>query len=90
MKVNSIHYRDEFKHQLLSLPRLIQKKVIKAEKFFMENPFHPGLRLHKLEGKLKGYWSISIDHKYRIIFMPHDSGDILFVTVGLHAIYEKY
>ena len=28
----------------------------------------PSNRLHKLKGKLKGYWSVSINMKYRIIF----------------------
>jgi len=28
----------------------------------------PSNRLHKLKGKLKAYWSVSINMKYRIIF----------------------
>lgn len=28
----------------------------------------PSNRLHKLKGKLKGYWSVSINTQYRIIF----------------------
>lgn len=28
----------------------------------------PSNRLHKLKGTLKGYWSVSINMKYRIIF----------------------
>jgi len=31
------------------------------------NPFHPSLRIHKLKGKLKNFYSVSIDLKYRII-----------------------
>lgn len=90
MKVKNIYYSDDFMTKFLSLPKTIQKKSIKAEQFFRDNPFHPGLRLHKLEGKLKGAWSISVDYKYRIIFKPLDEGVILFADIGLHAIYEKY
>ena len=88
MQVKEIHYNDDFKEQFLSLPKLIQKKACKSEQFFRKNPFHPSLRLHKLKGKLDGLWSISIDMKYRIIFKPLDNGVILFLSIGLHAIYD--
>ena len=88
MKVKSVYYDNEFEGEFLKLPEKIQKKAIKAEKFFTKNPFHPSLRLHKLYGKLKGLWSISIDKQYRIIFDIMDDGNILFTNVGLHAIYD--
>jgi len=89
MIIKKIHYDSGFEEQFLGLPKDIQKKAIKAEKLFRKNPFYPSLRLHKLHGKLKGLWSISLDMKYRIIFKVMDDGVILFVSVGIHAIYEK-
>ena len=89
MQVKSIHYNEDFNKQFHLLPKLIQRKAVKAEIYFRDNAFHPSLRLHKLEGKLKGLWSISMDMKYRIIFKPLDDGIILFVSIGLHAIYGK-
>lgn len=88
MKIRLIHYNEDFAAQFKSLPQVIQKKALKTETFFRENPFHPSLRLHKLKGKLKKLWSISLDRKYRIIFKPLDDGVILFVSIGLHSIYE--
>ncbi|MBI2634886.1 type II toxin-antitoxin system mRNA interferase toxin, RelE/StbE family [Candidatus Peregrinibacteria bacterium] len=88
MKINEIHYNEDFEEQFLNLPKNIQKKACKTEGLFRQNPFHPSLRLHKLKGKLDGLWSISPDMKYRIIFKPMGNGVILFVSVGLHAIYE--
>lgn len=72
----------------MALPKTIQKKAFKVEKLFRENPFHPSLRLHKLKGKLEGLWSISVDRKNRIIFKPLENGLILFISIGMHAIYE--
>lgn len=89
MQVKSIHYNESFKKQFQALPKLIQKKSVKTELFFRENTFHPSLRLHKLEGKLSGLWSISIDMKYRIIFKPLEDGIVLFISIGMHAIYGK-
>jgi mRNA-degrading endonuclease YafQ of YafQ-DinJ toxin-antitoxin module len=88
MKVQDIYYDKRFEKQFRALPLAIKKKAVKAEGFFRTNPFHPSLRLHKLEGKLKELWSVSIDRNYRIIFKPLEEGVILFVSIGLHAIYE--
>lgn len=89
MKVVKIHYDDDFEEQFLKLPKNIQKKAFKAEALFRQNTFHPSLRLHKLEGKLKEHWSISLDKKYRIMFKIMNDGVILFISIGLHSIYEK-
>ncbi|MBU0981815.1 type II toxin-antitoxin system RelE/ParE family toxin [Patescibacteria group bacterium] len=88
MQVKEIHYNETFEAQFLNLPKSIWKKACKCERLFRENSFHPSLRLHKLRGKLDGLWSISIDMKYRLIFKPLDDGVILFVSIGLHAIYN--
>ncbi len=89
MQVKEIHYNDEFKRQFLILPKGLQKKACKKEILFRENPFHPSLRLHKLKGKLQTLWSISVDMKHRIIFKPIEDGNILFISIGMHAIYDK-
>lgn len=89
MKISEIHYNKEFIEQFAVLPEYIKKKARKAECLFRENPFHPSIRLHKLGGKLKNFWSISLDMKYRIIFKTMDDGIILFISVGTHAIYEN-
>ncbi len=88
MRVKEIHYDDVFEAQFCGLPKSVRLKACKKEKIFRDNPFHPSLRLHKLKGKLDGLWSISIDMKYRIVFKPMEDGVVLFVSVGVHAIYE--
>lgn len=88
MKIQSIHTNKAFGKQFKALPVNIQKKAVKSEKLFRANPFHPSLRLHKLKGKLKHLWSISLDRKYRIVFEPLEEGVVLFVSIGLHSIYE--
>ncbi|MBD3331177.1 hypothetical protein GF354_06685 [Candidatus Peregrinibacteria bacterium] len=89
MQVKEIHYNKKFERLFLALPQNIQNKACNTEKLFRDNPFHPSLRLHKLKGKLEGLWSISIDIKYRIIFKSLEDGNILFISIGLHSIYEK-
>ena len=88
MKITKIHYNADFEKQFKKLPKNIQIKACKVEKLFKENPFYPSVRLHKLKGKLKDLWSISIDRKTRIIFKVLKGGIILFVSIGSHAIYD--
>ena len=49
------------------------------------NPFHPSLRLHKLQGKLKQLHSVSINLQYRILleFLIQDD-KIIFIDIGSH------
>ncbi|WP_041963014.1 type II toxin-antitoxin system RelE/ParE family toxin [Sulfurospirillum cavolei] len=49
------------------------------------NPHHPSLRLHKLQGNLKEFYSVSLDLKYRIIldFIIVDEV-IILLDIGSH------
>lgn len=66
------------------LPRLIQKKALKQERLFRQNPFHPSLKTEKLEPKIKNYWSLRVDKNYRVIFRFKDSNSVFFLLIGLH------
>lgn len=49
------------------------------------NPGHPSLRLHKLEGKLSDYYSVSINVTYRItIDFYIRERKIIPINVGKH------
>ncbi len=65
-------------------PDLIEryKKVLRLLEL---NPFHPSLRLHKLKGKFKDKYSISITMSYRIliVFAKTEKG-IVLIDVGKH------
>jgi mRNA-degrading endonuclease YafQ of YafQ-DinJ toxin-antitoxin module len=67
------------KHQSL------KNKYIKTIKILKTNPFHPSLRLHKLQGEIKEYHSVSIDMQYRIIidFIIIDE-QIILIDIGSH------
>ena len=49
------------------------------------NPKHPSLRLHDLEGRLKGMSSVSINMSYRIVLELEIKGkEITLINVGNH------
>lgn len=57
----------------------------KTIKIMEVNPFHPSLRLHKLNGILAEYHSISITMQYRIVieFVIEDE-KIVLINIGTH------
>lgn len=89
MIIKAILYSSKFADELRKLPKELADLAIKKEKIFKGNPLHPSLRLHMLQGKLKGLWSISITGNYRIIFERQINGDILFISIGKHDIYRS-
>ncbi|QQS23413.1 type II toxin-antitoxin system RelE/ParE family toxin [bacterium] len=51
-------------------------------------PLHPSLDTHKLSGELDGFWSFSINYRYRIIFEFIPDGSVRFHAVGGHEVYK--
>jgi mRNA-degrading endonuclease YafQ of YafQ-DinJ toxin-antitoxin module len=49
------------------------------------DPYHPSLRLHGLEGRLKGLSSVSINMSYRIVLeLEIKDEEIILINVGDH------
>lgn len=53
----------------------------------LENdPFHPSLRLHPLQGRLAGLHSVSINMQYRITLeLEFREHEVILVSVGTHG-----
>jgi mRNA-degrading endonuclease YafQ of YafQ-DinJ toxin-antitoxin module len=57
----------------------------KTLKLLEANPFHPSLRLYKLQGRLSELHSVSINMAYRIsIFFIIEKDRIIPVEIGTH------
>ena len=69
-------------------PQLL-KKISKQLGLFKENPEHPSLRTHKLQGNLSNSWSISIERNVRMIYCVSNN-KIVFFQMGTHdEVYKK-
>ncbi|OGL59629.1 hypothetical protein A2752_00855 [Candidatus Uhrbacteria bacterium RIFCSPHIGHO2_01_FULL_46_23] len=74
--------------QIQSKNRKLYIKIKKQLSLFQTDPQHPSLRIHKLSGKLKNTWSISIDMSYRMIYEISDT--YYFFHIGTHdEVYKK-
>jgi len=83
-----IIYSTKFAREYRKLPLKIKKLAEKREQIFRKDPFESSLKTHKLTGKLKEYYSFSIDYQYRIIFEFVEKDNIWFHSVGTHEIYK--
>lgn len=83
-----IYYSSKFAKEYKKLPTKIKVAAEKKEKIFRLDPFDARLKTHKLSGKLKDYYSFSIDFKHRIIFEFAPEDTIWFHSVGTHGIYD--
>jgi len=63
----------------------LKEKYTKTILLLQQNPYHPSLRLHKLQGTLSKYHSISIDMDYRIIIdFIIINDEIILIDIGSH------
>lgn len=84
----TIYYSSKFAKEYKKLPSKVKLSAQKREKIFRIDPFNPQLKTHKLTGKLKEYYSFSIDYQYRIIFEFIEKDIVWFHLVGTHEIYK--
>ena len=83
-----IIYSSKFAKEYKKLPQKIKLIAEEKEKIFRKDPFDPSLKTHKLSGKLKNFYSFSIDYQYRIIFEFRGKDIIWFHKAGTHEIYR--
>ena len=83
-----IYYSSKFAKEYKKLSLKTKISAERKEKIFRIDPFDPQLKTHRLEGKLKDYYSFSIDYHYRIIFEVVNKSTVWFHAVGTHSIYE--
>ena len=61
----------------------IKEKIKFKIKLLEINPLHPSLKLHKLKGKQRDNWSISIEEDMRLVFTYVPDG-IILIAIGKH------
>lgn len=63
-----------------------EKRRFKERKnIFLQNPYHPTLNNHPLQGKYKGYRSINVGGDLRAIYELIDDDLAYFVAIDTHS-----
>jgi len=85
----NVAFAPQFRRQFRKLPRDLQEETAEKIALFKDTKNHATLRVHKLQGKLKGRLGFSVNYRYRIIFMwesPNTSAILL--AIGDHTLYD--
>ena len=77
-------YLKKLKKFLKKHPNVVER-YIKTIEILEVNPQHPSLRLHKLQGRLCNFHSVSITMEYRVIidFIIKEN-EIIPIDIGTH------
>ncbi|OGE71243.1 hypothetical protein A2617_03650 [Candidatus Daviesbacteria bacterium RIFOXYD1_FULL_41_10] len=63
--------------------RKLSKKIYKQLSLFLDNPKYPSLKIHKLSGKMKNQYSISVTQGFRMTYTLLGDG-AHFTKIGTH------
>lgn len=61
-----------------------RRRFLQALRLLDANEHHPSLRVHALQGKLKGKWSVSASDELRMTFVRRDGGRKLMESCTRH------
>jgi mRNA-degrading endonuclease YafQ of YafQ-DinJ toxin-antitoxin module len=80
----TLRFTPRFVDDLIGLSKAEQKQTAKSLRLLDENEKMPSLRVHELQGPLKGIWSASASASLRITFTRLDGGVKLLLTIDHH------
>ena len=76
-------FKRAFKKQIKGNTDLEERFWQKLEQFTLD-PYEPSLKTHKLSGKLKDFWSFSVEYDQRVLFYFTEDEKAVFVDIGSH------
>ena len=85
----TVRYKPSFVREFKKLPVALQTEALERIALFADPTHHEQLRVHKLKGKLKGFYSFSISYSHRIVFAYVDRSTVVFLAVGDHDVYRQ-
>ena len=77
-------FKKRFRRFIRQHPELLPR-YRKTILILSKDPFHPSLRLHALQGRLKGLYSVSLNMNYRITLELEIEGRLIkLINIGSH------
>lgn len=83
-----VYYKPSFVRQLNRLDLALQKEAISKIELFKDKKNHKLLEVHKLKGRLTGFYSFSVNYRDRIIFQYESRNEVVLLAIGNHDIYK--
>ncbi|MCR4311591.1 MAG: hypothetical protein NUV54_03450 [Candidatus Taylorbacteria bacterium] len=74
----------KFDKNFVKLDAKLRDRFKERRNLFLENPAHPLLNNHALQGDRLGQWSINITGNWRALYEFQDAETIIFVDIDTH------
>jgi len=86
----TVFFKPKFIRQFNTLETGLQDEVLQKIELFKNPRHHATLRVHKLHGPLKEFFSFSVDYRTRIVFAYEDrqKTTAALLAVGNHDVYQ--
>lgn len=84
----TVSYRASFVRQYDRLEEELKEEVKEKLKLLRNKNNHERLRVHKLHGRFKKFWSFSVNYKMRIIFQFESDKELVIFDIGDHDVYK--
>ncbi|MBU3924915.1 MAG: type II toxin-antitoxin system RelE/ParE family toxin [Patescibacteria group bacterium] len=78
----------DFEKSFKKLQPNIQALAVKKIFLFKTDPFYLPLKTHRLKGRLKKFYSFSVNFQYRVLFEFIGKNKVLLFDIGTHEIYR--
>ena len=80
-----IEYSRTFQKQFAKLSPKVREQFKERQRLWVEDPYHPQLRLHKPAGEFAGFYSINITGDVRAIYEKSGQETVVFGLIGTHS-----
>jgi toxin HigB-1 len=84
----SVTSTSQFKRMFKKLERNLQQEAYEKIILLEDPEHHKQLRVHKLSGRLKGFYSFSVNYKIRVVFDIPNNDELVLFAIGDHDIYN--
>ena len=83
-----ISFKPSFVREAKRLENALISELLEKIEMLKNRENHTMLKVHKLHGKLKGFWSFSVTYKLRGVFAFEVKDEIVLLAIGDHNVYR--
>ena len=86
-RVAAYRFSNRFRKDYADLPKEVQEAFDKKFRLFLNNTYHPSLRVKKIKGT-ENRWEGSVTMNYRFTFQISED-TVLFRRIGTHNVLKR-
>jgi addiction module RelE/StbE family toxin len=83
-----VSFKPSFVREAKRLEYALFEELLEKIELLKDKKNHSSLKVHKLHGKLRGFWSFSVTYKVRVVFQFESENEIVLLAVGDHDVYR--